>query len=247
VVDPRPEVLIVTGGASGIGLQCALQAAGRGAKVAIVDVQAVAAQEAADQLGPSHLGLAVDVTDATAVRKAVEEIAERLGRPTGVVTAAGIVERSPLKDVSPEAFRRVLAVNVEGVQNTICAAAPHLINAGGQGAVVALGSVAASTGGGLMGSGAYATSKAAVLGLVRGYARELAPWGVRANVVAPAATDTPMTQSLSEEDRQRITAMTLTGRLSRPEEIASVVSFLLGPGASAMTGQLVQPNGGVLF
>jgi NAD(P)-dependent dehydrogenase (short-subunit alcohol dehydrogenase family) len=241
-------VVIVTGGGSGIGLECAKQLAEQGASVAILDVSASAADSAVSQLRTGrHLALEADVTDSDAMRKAVRAVASELGGITAVVAAAGMVSRTPLKDVSDEEFRRVFAVNVEGMQNTIAAAAPHLIAAGTDAAIVALGSVAASTGGGLMGSGLYAASKAAVVGLIRGYARELAPWGVRANVVAPAATDTPMTRALSEEERARIAGMSLIGRLSRPEEIASTVVFLLGPGAGSITGQVIQPNGGVYF
>jgi 3-oxoacyl-[acyl-carrier protein] reductase len=113
--------------------------------------------------------------------------------------------------------------------------------------VVVLGSVAAFTGGGLMGNGAYATSKAAVLGLMRGYARELAPHRIRVNVVAPGATETPMTQALDAADLERIRSMSLLGRLSRPDEIASTVSFLLSPGVGTLTGQVIHVNGGVVF
>jgi 3-oxoacyl-[acyl-carrier protein] reductase len=247
-MDETQEVVIVTGGGSGIGFECAAQAAERGANVAILDISADAAAAAVARLAPGrHLAVTANVADAESVRAGVARIAAEIGAPTAVVAAAGIVSRTPLKDVTPEEFRRVFAVNVEGVQNVVAAAAPHLIEAGDRGAIVVLGSVAASTGGGLMGSGVYAMSKAAVIGLVRGYARELAPWRVRANLVAPAATDTPMTQVLSDEEKARIASMSLIGRLSRPEEIASVVSFLLGPGAAAMTGQVVQPNGGVHF
>ena len=241
-------VVLVTGGGSGIGLECAIQLAHQGASIAVLDVSAAAAGSAVAKLPAGrHLAVDADVTDSIAMRNAARSIAAQLGRITAVVAAAGIVSRTPLKDVSTEEFRRVFAVNVEGMQNTIAAAAPHLIDAGARGAIVALGSVAASTGGGLMGSGLYAASKAAVVGLIRGYARELAPWGVRANVVAPGATETPMTRSLSEEERVRIVGMSLIGRLSRPDEIASTVVFLLGPGAGSITGQVIQPNGGVHF
>jgi NAD(P)-dependent dehydrogenase (short-subunit alcohol dehydrogenase family) len=241
-------VVIVTGGGSGIGLECAKQLAEQGASVAILDVSASAAGTAVSQLRTGrHLAVQADVTDSHAMREAVRAVSGELGGITAVVAAAGMVSRTPLKDVTDKEFRRVFAVNVEGMQNTIAAAAPHLIDAGTGAAIVALGSVAAYTGGGLMGSGLYAASKAAVVGLIRGYARELAPWGVRANVVAPAATDTPMTRALSEEERVRIAGMSLIGRLSRPDEIASTVVFLLGPGAGSITGQVIQPNGGVYF
>jgi 3-oxoacyl-[acyl-carrier protein] reductase len=245
---PHPESVIVTGGASGIGFACALQAAQRGARVAIIDAAGDAALSAVAELpGQGHLALGVDVTDAAALRAGIDDFASRSGGITGVVAGAGIVSRSTLSEIGPEEFRRVLAVNIEGVQNTISAALPHLTASGARASIVVLGSVAAFTGGGLMGNGAYATSKAAVIGLVRAYARELAPLRIRANVVAPAATDTPMTRALSPEDRARIESAMLIGRFAEPAEIASTVSFLLSTDAGAITGQVVHANGGVYF
>jgi NAD(P)-dependent dehydrogenase (short-subunit alcohol dehydrogenase family) len=107
--------------------------------------------------------------------------------------------------------------------------------------------VAAFTGGGLMGNGAYATSKAALIGLVRGYARELAPHQVRVNMVAPGATETPMTELLTDADRERILGLSLLERMSTPDEIASAVAFLLAPDVGTITGQIVHVNGGVVF
>jgi 3-oxoacyl-[acyl-carrier protein] reductase len=231
---PAAEAVLITGGASGIGLMCARQAADRGARVAIIDVNPAAAEAAVASLnGEGHLAVAVDVTDADAVRSAADRFAEG-GGITGV-------------DIDVSEFRRVLEINVVGVQNTISAAAPHLIRAAPYGSVVVLGSAAAFTGGGLMGNGAYATSKAALIGLVRGYARELAPHPVRVNMVAPGATETPMTDVLSDADRERIAGMSLLGRLSRPEEIASAIAFLLAPAVGTITGQVVHVNGGVVF
>lgn len=241
------EAVLITGGASGIGLTCARQAAARGARVAIVDIDPVAADAAVATLdGDGHLAIAADVTDAVAMRDAADQLAAG-GGLTGVVAAAGIVSRASLLDIDVSEFRRVLDINVIGVQNTISAAGPHLIRANPNGSVVVLGSAAAFTGGGLMGNGAYATSKAALIGLVRGYARELAPHRVRVNMVAPGATETPMTDVLSDADRDRIASMSLLGRLSRPEEIASAIAFLLAPDVGTITGQIVHVNGGVVF
>ena len=188
----------------------------------------------------------LELIDAAAMRRAADQFADG-GRLTGVVAAAGIVSRSSLLDIDVDEFRRVLEINVTGVQNTMSAAGPHLIRAGSDGAAVVLGSAAAFTGGGLMGNGAYATSKAALIGLVRGYARELAPHRVRVNMVAPGATETPMTEVLSDTDRDRIASMSLLGRLSRPEEIASTIAFLLAPEVGTITGQIIHVNGGVVF
>jgi 3-oxoacyl-[acyl-carrier protein] reductase len=241
------EAVLITGGASGIGLMCARQAAARGARVAIIDVNPVAAEEAVAGLpGDGHLAIGADVTDANAIRTATNRFGDA-GGITGVVAAAGIVSRSSLLEIDASEFRRVLDINVVGVQNVISAAGPYLIRADPLGSVVVLGSAAAFTGGGLMGNGAYATSKAALIGLVRGYARELAPHRVRVNLVAPGATETPMTDVLSESERDRIAGMSLLGRLSRPEEIASAIAFLLAPDVGTITGQTLHVNGGVVF
>lgn len=243
----RAEAVFITGGASGIGLTCARQAAQRGARVAVVDVNPAAAEAAVNELpGAGNMAFGADVTDAEAMRRAADEFADG-GVITGVIAAAGIVTRAPLLEIDVSEFRRVMDINVVGVQNTIAAAGPHLLRSNGLGSVVVLGSAAAFTGGGIMGNGAYATSKAALIGLVRGYARELAPHRVRVNMVAPGATETPMTEVLSEADRERIAGMSLLGRLSRPEEIASAIAFLLAPEVGTITGQVVHVNGGIVF
>jgi len=242
------EAVLITGGASGIGLSCARQAAARGARVAIVDIDPSAAERAIASLpGAGHVAIGADVTDPAALRAGADAFAAAGQGITGVVAAAGIVSRSALLEIDVTEFRRVLDINVIGVQNTIQAAGPHLIRRAPHGSVVVLGSVAAFTGGGLMGNGAYATSKAAVIGLMRGYARELASHPVRVNLVAPGATETPMTQVLEEADRNRIRKLSLLGRLSEPEEIASMVGFLLAPDVGTITGQVVHVNGGVVF
>lgn len=243
-----PRVVVITGGASGIGLETAVQAAAAGARVAVLDRDGAAARAAVALLpAGQHAAWEADVADRAALDAAIAEIVETLGPPAAVVAAAGIVSRTPLAEVSQEEFDRVFRINVGGVQNIVAAAVPYLTAAGPPASIVALGSVAASTGGGLVGGGLYAASKSAVVGLIRGYARELAPWGVRANVVAPGATETPMTQTLSEEERARIGGMSLLGRMSRADEIAATVCFLLGAGAGSITGQVLQPNGGTVF
>lgn len=242
------EVVVVTGGASGIGLECAIQASERGARVAIFDVNEETALRAIGQLsGGPHLAVGVNVTDAEAVRTSVARVQDDLGALSGVIAAVGIVNREPLRDISVENFRSLFSINVEGVQNIIAASVPHLEKSEYPPAIVVLGSAAADNGGGLMGAGAYAATKAALVGLVRGYARELAPANIRVNIVSPAATDTPMTSELSEKEKSHMISNILLGRFCLPAEIASTVSFLLGAGAGAITGQTIRPNAGVYF
>jgi 3-oxoacyl-[acyl-carrier protein] reductase len=177
------------------------------------------------------------------VNAAVEEASE--SRPiTGVAISAGIVSQDTLLEITAENFLRVLNVNVLGVQNVIAPIARKMIETETRGSIVVLSSVAAFNGGGLMGRGAYATSKAAVLGLVKSYARELAAAGIRVNNVAPGATETPMTASLSEESRKKILAQTMIGRFLEADEIVAAIAFLLNDSSTAFTGQTLHANGG---
>lgn len=242
------EVVVVTGGASGIGFQCAFQAASRSAKIAVLDMNQEAAEKAiADLPNGPHLAVGANVTDRKSINEAMAKVAAEFGSISGVVAAVGVVNREPLRDISPESFRTLFSINVEGTQNTIAAAVPFLEKSPFPPAIVVLGSAAADNGGGLMGSGAYAATKSAVVGLVRGYARELAPLKIRANIVAPSATETPMTASLTPAEREAMTSRILLNRFCQPEEIASTVSFLLSTGAGAITGQTIRPNAGVYF
>jgi 3-oxoacyl-[acyl-carrier protein] reductase len=239
--------ILVTGGASGIGLACAKLAADSGARVGIIDMNAEAAEAAADSLsGDGHLALPGDVTDEAAMKAAADRFAKD-GPITGVIAAAGIVSRATLREITAAEFLRVLEINVGGVQNVLSAASPHLIESGSRGGIVVLGSIAAYTGGGFMGTGAYAASKGALVGLVRGYARELAEFGVRANVVAPGPTETPMTEALTADERSKILSRSPLGRFAEANEIASTAVFLLGSGAGAITGQVIHANGGAYF
>jgi NAD(P)-dependent dehydrogenase (short-subunit alcohol dehydrogenase family) len=239
--------VLVTGGASGIGLACAKLAAEAGARVGIIDLNSDAAEAAASSLvGEGHLALAGDVTDEAAMKSAADRFATD-GPLTGVIAAAGIVSRTNLREITSAEFLRVLQINVGGVQNVLSAAAPHLIESGSRSAIVVFGSIAAYTGGGFMGTGAYAASKGALVGLVRGYARELAEFGVRANIVAPGPTETPMTEALTADERSKILSRSPLGRFAAAEEIASTAVFLLGPEAGAITGQVIHANGGAYF
>jgi NAD(P)-dependent dehydrogenase (short-subunit alcohol dehydrogenase family) len=152
-----------------------------------------------------------------------------------------------LLEISAENFAKVFNVNVFGVQNVVAAVAKGMIAESVQGSIVVLSSVAAFNGGGLMGKGAYSASKAALLGLVRSYARELAPLGIRINNVAPGATETPMTSSLSEEARAKILAQMLNGRFLDPKEIVGAIKFLLSEDSAAVNGQTLHANGGAYF
>jgi len=236
------SITVITGGASGIGLATAKALASSGKKVALMDLKLGDSLNSLS--GDGHLGFSVDVTDADSVQKIIDGIDEPI---EGLVVCAGIVSEELLVDISPANFEKIMRINVFGAQNVMAPVARQMIARGIEGSIVVLASVAAFVGGGLMGRGAYATSKAAVLGLVRSYARELAGHKIRTNTVSPGATDTPMTASLTQEQRERILAGTLTGSFMQPEELVKVIQFLLSDESIAINGQTLHANNGTFL
>jgi 2-hydroxycyclohexanecarboxyl-CoA dehydrogenase len=223
--------LIVTGGGSGIGLATARGAVAAGTRVAVLDLDVSAVS------GEVDMAIPVDVTDADAIRDAIGNVSE----VSALATCAGIAPPGGLLDTDDAAWERVLRVNVLGTVHAMRAAAPAMRDAG-EGAIVTVSSVAALRGGGLLGGTPYAASKAAVIGLTRAAARELAPHGIRVNSVAPGPVATPL---LAEPDQYA--AATLLNRVADPAEIAEAVLFLLGPAGRNITGETLNTNGGAHF
>lgn len=237
------QKVLISGGASGIGLATAQRLAKEGVKVVLMDLNPNIQDALATLEGTGHQAFKVNVTEADEVNNAVVE-ASTSGPITGLVISAGIVSQEPLLEISAQDFLRVLNINVLGVQNVIAPVARQMVSSTTKGSIVVLGSVAAFNGGGLMGRGAYATSKAAVLGLVKSYARELSSAGIRVNTVAPGATETPMTAELSQDARTKILSQSMIGRFLDADEIVGTIAFLLRNDSSAFTGQTLHANGG---
>jgi 3-oxoacyl-[acyl-carrier protein] reductase len=238
--------IVISGGASGIGLATAKKLAAAGAQVHLLDLNPNHEEILATIPGTGHTSALVDVTNADLVAAEIDRIAG-LAPITGLVVSAGIVSQTPLLEISSAEFSKVLAVNVLGVQNVMAPIARNMIANSVQGSLVVLASIAAFNGGGFMGRGAYSASKAALLGLVRSYARELAAHKIRVNTVAPGATETPMTESLSAEARTKILAQTLGNRFLESEEVVSVIDYLLSEQSTALNGQVLHANGGSYF
>ena len=225
VTYPEGATALVTGGASGIGAACAKRLAGAGVRVVTADV-ATGSDE--------HL----DVTDADAVQK----LAARLGRVDILVNSAGVVGPSaPLVDVDLEDWRRTFRINVDGTFLLCRAFVPAMTDAG-WGRVVNLASIAAKDGN--PNQSAYSASKAAVIALTKSLGKEVAQTGVLANVVAPAAVESPMNAGTDPAILARSQSLTPMARMGRPEEIAELVAWLCSEALSFSTGAVYDASGG---
>jgi len=245
----KGRVAVVTGGAAGIGEAIARVLAGEGCHVAILDRDAGAAAKAAAALaecGPPGHAAAADVGDAAAVAKAIAEILARHGRLDVLVNAAGLLSAGPLADLPDGEWDRVSRVNVAGILHCVRAAVPTMARQRA-GRIVNIASVAAMRGGGSIGNTVYGASKAAVVALTMGLARELGPQGITVNAIAPAVVDTAMTHAvLTEETRRKIVARIPLGRLASPADIADLVAFIASDRAQFISGAVIPVDGGIL-
>ncbi|MEI3844581.1 MULTISPECIES: SDR family NAD(P)-dependent oxidoreductase [Microbacterium] len=253
------DVVLVTGGASGIGRAVVRAAAARGAAIAIVDVDPEAGRSAGEEaLSLGAAGIAVLTADTAReedVSAAVVAAAEQLGPLTGVVAAAGIERNARLGEIPEDLWRRVVDVNLTGVFHTVQEAARRFRAQRSPGAVVCLSSPSAFTGFAGGSNAAYGASKGGVSALVRAAAIDLADDGIRVNAVVPGATDTPMlyfglSGDALEAERERLRASAEEQiplrRMARPDEIAEACLWLLSDAASYVTGSHLVCDGGLM-
>jgi 2-hydroxycyclohexanecarboxyl-CoA dehydrogenase len=243
------RVAVVTGAASGIGLGIARQLAADGHAIAMVDVDAQSAQDAADALsgrGCSAVAFGADVADRNALERVFSSIREKLGSVTIVVTSAGIESFDSVLDITPEKWDRILAVNLTGTFDCIRLAVPDMI-AANWGRIVTISSSSAQSGAPNMAH--YVASKGGVIGLTKALARELASYGITANTIPPTIVDTPMARKAEAAgDVPNVDVMgrmVPLGRAGTPEDIAAACSFLCSEHAGYITGQVIGVNGGM--
>jgi NAD(P)-dependent dehydrogenase (short-subunit alcohol dehydrogenase family) len=222
---------IVTGSASGIGAAVAAALQKDGYTVAGLDIHSAAA-------------CVVDVSDPAAVDKAVANVVDELGPVDAVVSAAGHYEMVPISDITREQLHRMLRVHLGGLRNITRSVLPSMIERGA-GSIIAITSELAIGGGD--GDDHYAAAKGAIIGLVRSLAAEVAGRGVRINAVAPGPTDTPLLSADSPWRAAEYLATIPNRRLTRPEEIAEVVRFLLTDDTEFCVGEVLSANGGAVI
>jgi NAD(P)-dependent dehydrogenase (short-subunit alcohol dehydrogenase family) len=264
------KIAVVTGAASGMGLATVKALAGAGAHVYGMDLRQEALDAALAGVERAE-GHAADVSDSTAVNQVFEKVGAEHGRLDILVNAAGVSTPSRdkqawvdginsemiaavkagepynpvfLEEIPDEDFARVMAINVSGSFYTMRAAAP-LLKAAGGGAITNFSSVA-----GLLGvpmPSYYPASKAAVVGLTKSAAAELAPFNIRVNAIAPAGIDTPMLNASGEDHVAFLLAMQPLKRVADPAEVGQTVLFLSSDAGRHYTGQTLSPSGGALM
>jgi len=240
------QVALVTGASRGIGRAIAAELGRQGAHV-VVNYQsnqaaADAAVAALAATGASIEALRFDVADADAASAAIGGLVTQRGRLDVLVNNAGIALDGLLLRFKPEDWRRIMAVNLDGVFHCSKAAARAMVRAR-SGRIINVTSVVSALGN--AGQSAYAATKAGVEGFTRALARELASRNITVNAVAPGFIDTDMTAALPEATRDAYVGTIPLGRLGTAEEVAAAVGFLAGPSAGYITGHVLAINGGL--
>lgn len=248
----KDKVVLITGGAAGIGKATAARFAEEGAQVVICDVNEAAGQETAKELGPQAAFYKVNVANRAEVQAWVEDVSARYGRIDVMICNAGILRDGQLVKVkegqlvgqmSETDFDLVIAVNLKGVFNCAQAVAPVMIRQGG-GVILNATSIVGLDGN--FGQTNYVATKSGVIGMTRVWARELGRFGIRVNAVAPGFTATEILAAMPEKIIEGMKARTPLGRLGDPRDIANAYLFLASDEAAFITGETLRVDGGIV-
>ncbi len=236
------KVAVVTGGASGIGREIALTFAAKGARVAVLDIQAAAADEVAAACGTGSRALLCDVNEPSSVVVAVHDVIEHFGGIDVLVNCAGVALIEPAEDLSVQAWDATLGINLRGAFLVSQQAGRHMLLAG-SGRIINIASQAASVG--LEGHLAYCASKAGLIGLTRALAVEWGGRGISVNAISPTVVLTDLGRNVWAGDKgEAFKKLVPSGRFAYPAEIAAVALFLASDAAAMINGADILVDGG---
>lgn len=240
----KDKVSIITGAGRGIGQATALKFAREGAIVIVCDVGQASVDETVAIIrgeGGRADGFVVDVTKRAAIDAMVQAVMTAHGRIDTLVNNAGIVADAQLRKMSDAAFDRVIDVNLKGTYNCARAVVDIMVEQGG-GVILNASSIVGIFGN--FGQSNYAASKFGVISLVKTWARELGPKGIRANAVCPGFVETPILDTVPQKVLDGMRARVPLGRLGRPEDIANTYAFLASDEAAYINGAVIEVSGG---
>jgi len=236
------QVVLVTGGAQGLGRAMVRRFAAEGARVHFVDLNADAGKELLDSLeGHGHAFSQVDITDGAATRAWIDDVAADAGRIDVLVNNAGIIRDNRIENISAADWDAVLAVSLTGAFSCTQAAFAHMRDRQ-YGRVLSFSSMSWR---GNFGQVNYVAAKAGVVGFTRGFALEGARHGVTANAIAPGLIETPMLASMNGPARDKLVGKVPMRHTGRPEDIAAAATFLCSPEAGYITGVVLDVDGGI--
>jgi 3-oxoacyl-[acyl-carrier protein] reductase len=231
--DLKGRVALVTGASRGVGARIAARLAEHGAIVHASDID-------------ERSALRMDVRDRASVSSAIERIERESGGLDILVNNAGLLANGPFDSTTGEAWDNLVAVNLTGIYNCVQAAVPAMRRRG-KGSIINIASVSHEKGGGAFGNVWYGTTKAGVVAMTKGLGRDLGPFGIRVNAIAPAVVATDMVRSLlTPEVRERIVARIPLGRLAEEDDVARLAVFLASDWSDFITGETVAVDGGFL-
>ena len=231
----------VTGAASGIGAATARRLLADGWRVACLDRNLAGARATA---GAKGVAIEIDVADEASSARAFAQAGAAFGGLDALVTAAGVIETTPFLDTTPAQFRRLFDINVIGTFLSVREAAKQM-QKGARICIVA--SISSYTGGGYVATGAYATSKGAVLTMMKSCARALGERGIAVNAVAPGFIDTPFVASAMSDPVRRQEVVKAVGKVGTAEQIAECAAWLVSAAADFVHGSTLIADGGVLM
>lgn len=243
------KVVVITGGCQGIGKDIALEYGRANAIVNIFDINQQEAEKVSNEIcefGSKSHAYSVDVTNRESIVKAIRAVQDAYGRIDILINSAGVVNAKPFMDVTEKDWDLVMNVNLKGVFHTCHEIFPIMVNQK-YGKIINIASIAGKKGGGFFGNSVYGASKAGVIGLTKGLAREGGPHGINVNAVCPGPTNTKMLEDLKEDAKEALINSIPLRKFANPKDIANVVLFLSSDLANHVSGEITDVDGGVML
>lgn len=245
--DFSGKTVLVTGGAQGIGKETVKGVVAGGGHAVILDINEEVGKATAAEVGNCSF-YKIDLGSSENIRAVMAQVLADFDRVDVLINVGGVISKAPFEEISDAEWERTLRINLTGTFTTCSAIYPYFKEKKG-GRIVNVSSVAGKIGGGLLGTAAYASSKAGVNGLTKAIAKEGGKYGISCNAVCPSFTMTSMTRTLAEdaEKSAKVIGMIPLGRAAQPVEIAQMILFFASDAASFVNGEIGDCDGGIVL